>query len=173
MKWNFQHVRRCTTINNPHAHNNYRDPLQTTMKRKIRIQLVRGMNPVTTNKNTMQSSQEQTRSTIKKHTDTGTQRFRPRKWCQNDTTNRSRRNHLRNCLRKKPSRSDYIIDTQTKNAMTQESLRKKMTNRTLARTTGLPPRPHLHQRHHETNAQQIDEYQPRPTEKQNARNGRF
>ena len=114
MKWNFQHLRRCTTINNPHAHNNYRDPLQTTMKRKIRIQLVRGMNPITTNKNTMQSSQEQTRSTIKKHTDTGTQRFRPRKWCQNDTTNRSRRNHLRNCLRKKPSRSDYIIDTQTK-----------------------------------------------------------
>ena len=34
--------------------------------------------------------------------------------------------------------------------MTQESLRKKMTNRTLARTIGLPPRPHLHQRHHGT-----------------------
>ena len=89
-------------------------PLHTTMYNKIRMQLVRGMNPITTNKNTMQSSQEQTRSTIKKHTDTGTQRFRPRKWCQNDTTNRSRRNHLRNCLRTKPSRSDYIIDTQTK-----------------------------------------------------------
>ena len=89
-------------------------PMQTTMNNKIRIQLVRGMKPITTNKNTMQSSQEQTHSTIKKHTDAGTQRFRPRKWCQNNTTNRSRRNHLRNCPRKKTSRSDYIIDTQTK-----------------------------------------------------------
>ena len=33
-------------------------PMQTTLKRKIRIQLVRGMNPITTNMNTMQSSQE-------------------------------------------------------------------------------------------------------------------
>ena len=50
-------------------------PLQTTMKRQIRIQLVRDMKPITTNKNTMQSSQEQTNSTIKKHTYAGTQRF--------------------------------------------------------------------------------------------------
>ena len=114
LKWNFQNLRRCTTINNPHAHKNDREPLQTTMNNKIRIQLVRGTKPITTNKNTRQSAQEQTRSTIKKHTDTGTQRFRLRKWCQNNITNRSRRNHLRNCLRKKTSRSDYIIDTQTK-----------------------------------------------------------
>ena len=115
----------------PSRSQNCRDHQQTTMKRQIRIQLVRGMKPITTNKNTMQSSQEQTNSTIKKHTDAGTQRFRPRKWCQNNTTNRFRRNHSTNCPRKKTSRSDYIIDTQSKNAMTQESLRKKTTTEPL------------------------------------------
>ena len=44
----------------------------------------------------------------------GNTTLQTRKWCQNNRTNRSRRNHLRNCLRKKTSRSDYIIDTQTK-----------------------------------------------------------
>ena len=120
--------------------------LQTTMKKQ--------------NQNTTRAWHQQTRtrcnphnkkthSTVRKHTDAGTQRFRPRNWCQNSTTNRSRRNHLRNCLRKKKKKN--IIDTQTnKNAMTQESLCKKMTNRTLACTAGLPPRPHVQKRHHET-----------------------
>ena len=108
------------------------------------------MNPITTNKNTRKSAQEETHSTIKKHTDAGTQRFRPRKWCQNNTTNRCRRNHLRNCLPQKNLKIRLHHRYTNKNAMTQETLRKKMTNQTLARTTGLPPRPHLHQRHHET-----------------------
>ena len=56
---------------------------------------------------------QKTHSTVRKHTDEGTQRFKQRKWCQNSTTNRSRRNHLRNCLHKRNPRPDHI-DTQTK-----------------------------------------------------------
>ena len=60
-----------------------------------------------------------------------------------------------------------------KNAMTQELLRKTMTNQTLARTTGLRPRPHLHQRHHETTHNTSTNTNRVPLKTTSALHGRF
>ena len=122
-------------------------PLHTTMNNKIRIQLVRGMKPTTPNKNTMRSSQK-THSTMKKHTEAGSQRFKPECGVRMTQPIVLGETIWETASAKKKNTSS--IHKQKR----QEQLRKKITNRTLARTTGLPPRPHLHQRNQETTHKQ-------------------
>ena len=149
-------------------------PCKQQWKEKFRIQLVRGMNPITTNKNTMPIlARTNTFNHQKTHRYGNTALQTPKvvsEWHNQSFSEKP--------FEKLSSQKTLKIRLHhrytNKNAMTKESLRKKMTNRTLAlhnwssiATTLASKTP----RNKRTTNRRI--HTPRPTEKQNTRNGRF